>query len=151
MNVADRFEAFVSPEPNSGCWLWTGAVDSLGYGMFWMDGRSHRAHRVGFVLAGNTIQGKTIVMHRCDNPGCVNPQHLTAGTHKDNTVDAYRKGRRSNHSGSRHGNAKFTEQDVLNMRDQYAKGASLSDLARDFSTSTQAVFIIVKRKGWTHI
>lgn len=82
-----------------GCWLWRGAKTSAGYGSFGIDCTKHAertrpAHRVAYVLAHGPIPEGAVVMHACDNPLCVNPAHLSLGTHQDNTLDAIRKGRR---------------------------------------------------------
>ena len=89
--VADRFMAFVSPEPNSGCWLWSGAYfkkpNQDGYGMFWM-GKTRRAafaHRVSFELHKGPIPNGLVIDHVCRVKGCVNPEHLRAVTHRTNT------------------------------------------------------------------
>lgn len=86
-------EASSIPEPNSGCWLWLGPIDPNGYGRI-----SKRtfgfilAHRYAKHEAGNDVKG-VCVLHRCDNPICVNPDHMFLGTNKDNSQDMVRKGR----------------------------------------------------------
>lgn len=93
-----RFERFVSPEPNSGCWLWTGAGAGKGYGMFRYGGRRPRgalmyAHRFAFSQWKSVIPEGMSVLHRCDVRCCVNPDHLFLGTQADNMRDMTAKGR----------------------------------------------------------
>lgn len=81
-----------------GCWLWKSTIVRGGYGQFYLFTESGQrvrtyAHRVAYVLANGDISGDMEVMHRCDVPGCVNPDHLTLGTHRDNMRDRMAKGR----------------------------------------------------------
>lgn len=91
--VADRLAKWTSPEPNTGCWLWTGAVDGGGYGVIGIGSRNVKAHRAHYEMAVCKISVGKVLLHTCDNPGCVNPKHLVEGTQKDNVADMIAKGR----------------------------------------------------------
>lgn len=100
MSSIKRFMAKVSPEPNSGCWLWTGSCTPTGnYGSFWDRGKLERAHRWSYKHFHGPIESSDDVCHKCDNPPCVNPDHLFKGTRTDNILDSVKKGR-WNHSGT---------------------------------------------------
>lgn len=75
------------------CWLWTKSKYRHGYGCFCAMGTRHKAHRVSYEIAYGKIKDGLFVCHKCDNPSCVNPDHLFLGTHKDNALDMVNKGR----------------------------------------------------------
>ena len=91
-----RFEHQYIPEPNSGCWIWIGAVAGPADNerpRLWINGRSYPAHRFAHEIFHGPVPEGRIICHRCHNSLCVNPDHLYAGTHQDNTNDMMRAGR----------------------------------------------------------
>jgi hypothetical protein len=93
-DIANRFDRYVSPEPNTGCHLWIGGTGYAGYGMFHVWPDTFRANRFAWSMANRApIPDGLIILHKCDTPSCVNPDHLTVGTHADNAEDMRRKGR----------------------------------------------------------
>lgn len=150
---SDRFWRQVAPEALSGCWLWMGAIRKTdGYGHFSVYVRrgaveSHIAHR--YVLEqklGRPLVDGEVARHTCDVRACVNPDHLIAGSVRDNHHDAMRRGRHSH--GSRHGCAKVSEADVIAIRLSTESGVVLADR---YGLSPATVSDIRKRKIWRHV
>lgn len=93
-SLAERFESKTIPEPNSGCLLWLGNVSSpSGYARMTINGKPRVASHIALELAGRPLPQGMYACHHCDNPGCVNVDHLFFGTQKDNIADAIKKGR----------------------------------------------------------
>ena len=88
-----RYWKYVTFEPNTGCWLWTGAATANGYGTLGVGSRLMRATHLSVLLRDGAFPSTGLVMHRCDQPSCVNPEHLVVGTHKANVADMIGKGR----------------------------------------------------------
>lgn len=103
MTEAERFDDKYIPEPNSGCWLWTGSLNRFGYGKFYARGASWLAHRFSYELRIGPVPEQLHVCHKCDVTQCVNPDHLFLGTHADNMRDKSLKGRSRTGTGDRHG------------------------------------------------
>lgn len=114
--LEERFEEKCIPVTESGCWLWLNSLTSSGYGKIYYEGKLWLAHRVSYLIYKGKIPKGNVVMHRCDNKLCVNPEHLLLGTHKDNTHDMMNKGR-GNLSGEFNSNNKLTKKDVLEIKD----------------------------------
>lgn len=142
-----RFFRFVHPEPNTGCWLWSGARFKAGYGSFGIAGRGTQyAHRVAWELARGPIPPGVEVCHRCDVRACVNVEHLFLGTHRDNVRDAKAKGRHAH--GGRHGNAKLTDEQV---REALNSTETQAELAARFGVTRQAISDIRRGSRWSHL
>lgn len=92
LTLADVFQR-VTPEPNTGCWLWLGPMTTRGYAQVTYQSKTHIVSRLTYELAHGPLASGVFACHRCDTPLCVNPDHLFAGTAKDNIRDMWRKGR----------------------------------------------------------
>lgn len=100
----DKFKKYYEIDNNSDCWLWKGGTNNVGYGMI-RDGIGMRtAHRVSYELHVGPIPKGKHICHSCDNPKCVNPNHLWVGTHSENMLDSWAKGR---HSAIKYANCKY--------------------------------------------
>lgn len=131
------------------CWVWTCSVDELGYGFFRVSNRENmrKAHRVSWLMAHGD-PGKLLVLHKCDNPSCVRPDHLFLGTNQDNCDDRERKGRGARLIGESSPRAKLTEAHVLEIR---ASGESVASLAKRFCVATSTIAHAISRRSWSHI
>lgn len=107
-----RFWSKVSPEPNSGCWLWTGSVNLAQYGRLTVEGRTHQAHRLSWAIAHGPLHGRMVIDHLCRNPTCVNPDHLEPVTNQENGLRGD-SGRRITHCPQGH---EYTEANIYWQR-----------------------------------
>lgn len=147
MNALDRLLSGVSLTPR-GCWEHTGYRDKWGYVQFRLNKRKRRAHAVSYELLIGPIPDGCVVCHHCDNPACIRPDHLFAGTHAENVADRDAKGRQAR--GERNGRAKLDWPTVHELRRRAAAGqlTNKSAVARQLGVSTRAVGFIVANKTW---
>lgn len=135
-----------SLDPATGCWVWERALNNMGYGVVKAGGRMWLAHRLSFTLYFRPIEQGENILHRCDNPMCINPEHLSAGTQMDNIRDMYRKERAA--VGERHGSSKLTEDDIRAIRSDVR---SQRIIAADYSVTQRAISMIKRRERWSHV
>ena len=156
---SDRFWSKVAPEALSGCWLWHGAVNPRGYGSFGLNGRTVLAHRHAYELTTGPIPTGLFLLHRCDVPACVNPDHLHVGTHAENMTEMTSRGRsgvgdrnssrrhpRSRPRGERVGTAKLSAVEVEEIRE--LRGVSQREIARRYGVDQSTVHHVVSGKTW---
>jgi hypothetical protein len=147
--LAERFWEKV--DKSGECWLWTASLTRGGYGQFPLrKGVIRRAHRIAWELTYGP-PGNSWVLHRCDNPRCVRPDHLFLGAPKDNGADMAAKGRADSRRGAARQNAKLTEADVLAIRAARAQGVTGADLGRRYDVHRTTIYHICSRDYWKHI
>lgn len=132
------------PEPNTGCWLWLKGLSSDGYGKVKRNSKTVRAHRLSYELANGAIPSTSLVLHSCDQPSCVNPEHLRIGTAQDNADDRRRRNRHA--KGPKSGMAKLTVEQVAFIRDSTI--SNNAEVARQLSISRHTVREIRKYITW---
>ena len=157
LKIEERFWSRVEKTDN--CWLWRGVVRSNGYGSFAIGQKHIPAHRfVWEMLKG--APGEMHVCHSCDNPICVNPDHLWLGTRFDNMRDAASKGRNGmqrhpekSHfgKGEEQTNAKLKEKDVLEIRAAGTAGDAPSEIAKRYGVTVSNIRLILHGKAWRHL
>ena len=148
MNDIDlsKFWEKVSLAP-SGCWEWTGLCHPFGYGRITINKKQYLAHRLSYeVHHGVIMDSKLCVCHKCDNPLCVNPEHLFLGTRRDNNLDRTNKGR--TFKGSKVTSAKLVEQQVIDIRNSTQ---SVTAIAKHYGISTSTVYAVKSRSNWKHL
>lgn len=147
MSTSERFWSKV--EKTDGCWLWTANKQLEGYGLIKIDKKTKKAHRVSWELFNGEIPDGLHVLHRCDNPSCVRPNHLFLGSHQDNMRDKKKKGRVK---GSRHPGSILTEKQVLEIRKKYkVRTISLPQIAKNYGVSWYTIGKILSGKLWKHV
>lgn len=138
------------PEPNTGCWLWFGARSGE-YGSVFEGGEQLAAHRMAYEDAnGVGSLGLLLVRHRCDNPPCVNPDHLLSGTKSDNLNDAYERGFIVAVRGEKHPRSRLTEKQVMSMR-ELAKTLPVYQIAPMFDVPYSVADHAITGNSWTYL
>ena len=130
----------------NGCILWTRAKNDQGYGVTWNGQRTVLAHRRSYELSLGPIPDRLHILHRCDTPSCVNPDHLFPGTDNDNVKDMVAKGRHN--IGQKNGTCKLTDKQVLKIR---SDTRTQRVIAAEYGITQSQVSWIKNRHGWNHI
>lgn len=151
MSLGERIDFYSIPVPHCGCHIWTGGTTKNGYGVCATGGQdSDMAHRVAWSVANGPIPQGMHVLHRCDMPSCVNPDHLFIGTNRDNVDDKVQKGRaflgsKVDRRGSRNSAAKLSDQDVAVIR---ASTETCTALATRYRISKSTTSRIKRGISW---
>jgi len=169
MTMLERLMKYVKVNIETGCWEWTGAKDSKGYGALTV--RTNKkpkvisTHRLMWQEKVGQIPEELCVLHKCDRPCCINPDHLFIGTIADNSADMVAKGRsakgvksgrythpETNPVGERNGRAKITADDVVEIRRRYKpRVVTTKMLADEYGVSNQLISCILLRQNWKHV
>ncbi len=153
LSLEDRFWAKVDTSNIRGCWEWTGKK-SDGYGSLRHNNRYLRASRVSWLLEFGELDDDQFVLHKCDNPACVNPKHLFLGDQKANMKDMNSKGRgrwpgpTSPAYGESHGMVKLTREQVEEIRKRYTPRNRVGALAREFGITRSHLWRIALGENW---
>lgn len=132
----------------SGCWLWVGAHNQAGYGLATWEGKKNQtAHRLSYRIHKGEIPEGLLVLHKCDTPPCVNPEHLFLGTKQDNADDKVAKGRQRAGEPLK----RFKPDQVQAIRKRKAEGLTLEQVAAEFDTNYLTVWLICQRRVWKNV
>lgn len=146
-DVFDRLFEKTAVQDN-GCWDFTGHLNAYGYGTIAFNNRSVLAHRMAYILCVDDIPTDMNVLHTCDNPACVNPEHLFIGTQIDNIIDMTTKGRNFIPSGINNPKAKLTVSDIMEIRKLLANGITQTVIANQFNMCKQTISEIARGNLW---
>lgn len=131
-------------------WLW--GRDEKGYGLMWFEGTTRRVHRVAYCLANglslSDIKG-LVVRHKCDNPGCCNPDHLEEGSQKENVEDMFLRGRDNRPMGEVHHKAKLSETQAKEILGKFTGAfGEITRLAKEYGVDRTTVSKLLSGKNW---
>lgn len=156
--MIERFDSKYDIDPDTGCWVWNAATYKNGYGKIGIGQKLVGAHRVSYELYVMPLRCGERALHRCDNPPCVNPEHLFAGSQLANVRDMMRKGRHARGPalaakirsatprGERGSAAKLTDAQAASIRRRHSAGERSADLAREYAVSRSQVWNIVTNR-----
>lgn len=148
----DQFNALIFPEPNTGCFLWAGRHDNKGYGRLSHGAMHQVAHRQSYENAKGPFDKKMHVLHTCDNPACVNPDHLYLGDQRQNNIDRDSRGRQKTQHGTNHKLAKLDDEKVREIKRLHnPKTFPTRKLAKMFGVSQKIIMNVINNRSWTHV
>lgn len=145
----DRFYSKFRFEPSTECWIWTAGKHDGVYGGFQFEVWTY-AHRASWMIHKGAIPDGLLICHKCDNPLCVNPDHLFLGTDQDNTLDCMSKGRYVVMKGESNGVSKLTEAQVREIR-KLAGTVPQVKLGLMYNVNPATISSVIRRINWKHI
>jgi hypothetical protein len=148
-----RFWSHVNIKNENECWEWTGYKDKKGYGRININSKMIGTHRFSYLIYNKIIPDGMLILHSCNNPSCVNPTHLRAGTNKDNAQDSLLAGtsRSLHQNGEKNTSSKITENQAIKIIELYNSGVLLKDISEMFNIQVPAIQRIATGKRWSHI
>jgi hypothetical protein len=151
----DRFMSMIGPKTENGCVPWIGNITQNGYGQVKIKQQPYYAHRIAYWIKFQVDPKELLVCHTCNNPACVNTDHMYLGTNSDNMLQKFREGRASN-KGEKHSQAKLNELLVHKIRNLSMFGFRIIDITKELrhiipDLDTETVANVIKRKTWSHI
>jgi hypothetical protein len=149
MRKADYLRSRSVVDSDTGCWNWTRGTAAAGYGLAHFE-RKLYAHRLAYETFIGPIPDGLSVCHHCDNPGCVNPDHLFAGSQADNLADMIGKGRQIIPRGEAKKNSKLTESAVAAIRAAPRRRGALDELAARYGVTKPVIWAVRARRTWRH-
>jgi len=150
--LEERFWSRVNIAGADECWEWRSTKQTYGYGILKIKGKMKGAHRLAWLFTNGEIPNGLWVLHKCDNPSCVNPNHLFLGTARDNAQDRARKGRNGNQNGEQGNNSKLINEQVLEIHTKYrTTSITQRELATQYEISQSQINNIVRGKEWRHL
>lgn len=150
-SIEQRFWNHVSKGSEDECWEWQGSRYKDGYGQFHVPAIGHVAHRVAYVLFVEEIDTDDLVLHKCDNPPCVNPNHLYKGDASQNANDRFERKPGIIVRGSLNGMSKLTEGEVLDIKMKLAENIKPRVIAEMYEISPKTVSDIRTGRYWKHV
>jgi len=149
-SLAERFWAKVDVRGPDECWEWIASLNSYGYGVIGVGDKTIRAHRLSWEIHNGPIPKGMCVLHTCDHPSCVNPNHLFVGSRADNNADAAEKGHQSR--GESRWNAKLTEQKVRKIWTLVGQGTLTQQaIGEKYGVNQSTVSYIKTRRSWAWV
>lgn len=136
-------------EKTESCWIWTGSKTNRGYGIFTITGKVMSAHRLAWKIHKGEIPNGLIIRHLCNNPICVNPDHLALGTFQDNSDDRVKAG--NTQKGSKNNLAKLNESQVIEIKKLLKQGISGAEVGRRFGVTRSGINSIKNNITWKHV
>lgn len=147
--ILSKIKAVESPL-GTPCWEWQGTRSKHGYGSLFSANKRWLAHRASYYAFVEPITEKDLILHKCDNPPCVNPEHLYIGTQAENVRDCI--ARRRHNYGSRNGQAKLSDEQVLQIRAMLeTRKMRHKDIAEKFGVSIWTTILIKQGRRWKHL
>lgn len=152
-DARERLFARCEPIPESGCWMVHGWLDPSGYGRMRIGKKQYTTHRAAYIMENGEPDPGLQVLHKCDNPACVNPSHLYAGTHKDNVRDRLERGPKTGGAywGERNQIARLDKNRVAKIKRMLLDGNAQVQIAKAFGVSRGAIDGIARGINWYYV